>query len=144
MLLVATGYQIAYAAGLLEIGALPGQGPPGYGWVLLAALLAMLLGAIFSFSYVLGPWRVGVLAAALAPAAGAFVTARYYTFDPYFAPSLRCFSEGGTVSPEWVFGLLIAAVLAGLCTRWQSVPGLVLTSIVLVVGIFTALVQGTH
>ena len=52
-------------------------------------------------------------AAVLAPLAGLFVAAFFYTEDSYYAPSRRRYSDGGAVAASWIFIVLAAAVIAG-------------------------------
>ena len=82
--------------------------PHGEGFVVLGALLAMVVG---TFLLVRGVRP----AAFVAPAAAFFVTARFYTGDPYDAPYFQSYADGGF--PVWVFLLLGAAILTG-ATAW--------------------------
>jgi hypothetical protein len=82
--------------------------PHGEGFVMLGALLAMVVG---TFLLVRGVRP----AAFVAPAAALFVTARFYTGDPYDAPYFQSYADGGF--PVWVFVLLGAAILTGV-TAW--------------------------
>jgi len=82
--------------------------PHGEGFVVLGALLAMVVG---TFLLVRGVRP----AAFVAPAAAFFVTARFYTGDPYDAPYFQSYADGGF--PVWVFLLLGAAILTGV-TAW--------------------------
>jgi hypothetical protein len=119
------------------------RSPHGEGWVLLAAAVAMLVAAA------LASRRVGP-AGLFAPAAAVFVTARFYTGDPYyggmtyFGPSttFRRYADGGIVPPAWIFVLLGLALVAGLTThfRWRTAP--VESSVVLVLLFLTAWFMG--
>jgi hypothetical protein len=110
--------------------------PDGEGFVLLIALVAMLAGAVLVF-------RVGWPAALFAPLAGFFVTARFYTGDPYYRPTFRAYGDGGVVSPVWIFGLLGFALLAGITTLVWRRTAAVESAVVLVLLMFTALFMGT-
>jgi hypothetical protein len=73
--------------------------------VLTAALVALIAGAV-----ALGV-RVHSRVAPLVPlAAVAFVVARFYSFDPYYAPELRRMSDGGLVAPGLIYVLIVATV----------------------------------
>jgi hypothetical protein len=75
----------------------------------------MLLGAALAF--VAGAMRrQPVAVAAYAPAAAAFLVTRFYSYDPYYAPSLRRHSEVGNVAPVWVWLSAAAAVAVGALT----------------------------
>jgi hypothetical protein len=122
---------------------LPGKGPAGSDSAVIAALLAMLAGAGLSAALAFSSGAAGVLAAALAPASAVFMTARFYTYDPYYAPTLRRMSDGGVISETWTFGLLLAALLAGLCTRLWPPLGHAVTVPLILLCAFTTVFQGT-
>ncbi len=64
------------------------------------AMLAMLVGAGLVF-------RSGRRVTSLfAPAAAFFVTARFYTGDPYYGSTFRRYADGGIFPPVWIFVLL--------------------------------------
>ena len=109
---------------------------PGHeGFVLLLALVAMLAGAVLVFRGV-GP------AGLLAPAAALFVTARFYTGDPYYEPTFRAYGDGGLFSEAWVFGLLGLALLAGLTTHFWRRTAPFESAVVLFLLLFTAAGMG--
>jgi hypothetical protein len=110
--------------------------PQGEGWILFFALAAMVAGMVLVFRSV-GP------AGLLAPVAALFVSARFYTGDPYYEPGFRAYGDGGVVSPVWVFGLLGLAVLAGAATHVWRRTAPVESAAILFVLIFTALFMGT-
>ncbi len=114
--------------------------PHGEGWLLLAALLAMLCGMVLVFRRV-------PFAGLFAPAAALFVTARFYTGDPYYQnPSgssiLRRYADGGIVPPAWIYILLGAALLAGITTQLWRRSAPVESAVVLFLLLFTALYMG--
>ena len=125
-ILVATVYEVLVALRVIELGSLPGEGPPGAsiaGWLAAGGLLAAaLLSAAFA-------WVGGgpALSAALAPAAGAFLLAYFHTFDPYYLPTLMRYSDRDFVQPALVYALVAAAFAAGLVTFLRRRPGLVLS-----------------
>jgi hypothetical protein len=82
-------------------------------------------------------------AATLVPiAAAAYMVAQYYTFDSYYLPSLTRFSETGSISSVWVYGVAIAAVLVGLAIRRRPSVAPVLTPILLLICGGTVVAQG--
>ncbi len=130
------GTLVAAAAYELQLALRHEISPDGEGWILLVALGAMLIGTVLVFR---GVGTAGLFA----PAVAFFVTARFYTGDPYYEPTFRAYGDGGVFSPVWVFGLLGLALLAGISTwvwrrtaPWESAAVLLLLS-------FTALFMGT-
>jgi hypothetical protein len=105
ILAACTLHQVAVAAGWLAVGRQPGDGPAGTTVVVIAALAALLAGAI-----ALGLRIRSGLAPLVPVAAAAFVVARFYSFDPYYALALRRMSDGGLVAPGLIYALLVAAV----------------------------------
>lgn len=94
--------------------------------------LAMLISLGLVFSRTLA-------ATLLAPAAGLFVTARFYTQDPSYSGFHRAFAENGIPRPSFVFVLLALSFAAGATTyRWR-LPGAFASAVVLVVLMVTAL-----
>jgi len=106
-------HQVAVAAGWLAIGRQSGDDPTGTTAVLIAALVALIAGAI-----ALGASVPSRLAPLVPLAAVAFVVARFYSFDSYYAPALRRMSDGGLVAPGLIYALIFAAVVvAALMTK---------------------------
>jgi hypothetical protein len=144
VLAAATVYEAVVALGVIEPGSLPGDGPPGAGIVLAAALVAMLAGAALALG-VSGFGGPASTAELLSPAAAAFLVARFFTFDPYYAPTLRRFSDSGFVSPLLVAGLVLAALAAAVLTHAWPRAGLFLTApVVLACALTVLLMAGGH
>ena len=139
VLIGATVYQLAFALSLLSFGTLPGKGPAGSDLAVIAALMAMVEGAAVSLVFSSPLRLVRGLEAALAPAAATFVTARFYTFDPYYFPALRRISENGVVPAAWIFALFTAALLVGLCAWTWPALGSRLTGLLLILCLFTTI-----
>ncbi len=136
----ATIYKTAVALGALSVGPEPGRGPAGEGVVVAAALLALFVGAVASFANASRPRPdVGVVWPLLAPAAASFVVARFFTFDPYYAPTFRRSSEDGLVSPWWILALVTAALAVGALIRAKPRYGAILTCSLLVLCALIAL-----
>lgn len=132
---VIVAYLLAAAAYELVLAVRHSISPDGESWVLLAALVAMLLGTVLVFL------RVGA-AGLFAPAAALFVVARFYTGDPYYEPYFRAYGDGGLFSPVWFFGLLAVALLAGVATRLWRRTAPVESAVVLLLLAFTVLFMG--
>ena len=96
----------------------------------------MLVGAVLAF------WPVPA-AALLAPAAAFFVTARFYTGDPYYLPTFRRYADGGIFPPTWIYVLLGLALAVGATTYLWRRTAAVESSVVLLLLAFTALFMGT-
>jgi hypothetical protein len=127
-LLGATIYEALVALQVIELGSLPGDGPPGHPAVALIAAVAFLGAAAITLGLAsLRPRRV-LLPALLAPAAGAFLIAHVYTFDPYFLPSLIRYVDWGAVSPTLIFGLAAGAVVTGVLAYFRPTIGLALSA----------------
>jgi hypothetical protein len=78
----------------------------------------------------------------LAPAGAAFVVARFYTYDPYYAPTLRRMSEDGFVAGWWVFALVSMSLLAGVLATARTRLGMTACLVVLVLSALTAIAEG--
>lgn len=78
-----------------------------------------------------------------APAAALFVTARFYTGDPYYGSTFRAYSDGGIVPQAWTLALLGAALAAGLTTHLRRRTAPVESAVVLGLLLLTALFMGT-
>jgi hypothetical protein len=82
--------------------------------------------------------------AALAPSAAVFSLARFYTYDDYYMPHLRRYSDNGTVQPAWMFVLTAGAIAAGVLAWRVPRIGAVVTAVVLVVLVGTTAVMSSH
>lgn len=141
VLVAASAYEAAVALGWLTVGPDPGQGPPAEGLVLFAALAAMLAGAVAA-SFGSGRDRPEAGVRLVGPASAAFVLARFYSYDPYYAPTLRRFSEDGFVPDWWVFTLVGVAVAGALVAGARPWLGRVATVVVALLSALTALAEG--
>jgi hypothetical protein len=133
VLVAGTFYEALVALGAIDLGELPGEGPPGEDWVLRVALLSM-----FAASAVVIFARRAPYAALLAPAAAAFMVTRFYTFDPYYLPTLLRYSTQGMFRPAFVFGVAAAAGGAALLTRARPSIGSALSVPVVLACAFTS------
>jgi hypothetical protein len=117
VLVACAAYQAVDAANLLEPGSQSGYGPAGSTEFDIAALVGLVAGTV--------TLAVGGHRSRLAPlvplAAAGFVAARFYSFDPYYAPNLRRMSDGGLVEPGLIYLLLVSAVVvAVVIVKWPS------------------------
>jgi hypothetical protein len=88
----------------------------------------------------LRPWP----AALFTPAAAAYLVAFYFTYDPYFAPDLRRYSEGN-VAGRWIAVVALVAVANGVLTRLQPRIGRFTTSaVILLLLVTTVLAADGH
>jgi hypothetical protein len=143
VLVFATVYEALVAFGVIELGSLPGEGPPGELTIALIAVLTMLVAAGLALVAALGA-RVPFVYL-LAPAAAAFLVARFYTFDPYYLPTLRRFSDDGMLSPELVYAVVALAVGVALLMLVHRRAGAALSvPVILVSALFAQVLVGGH
>ena len=138
-LVSAAAYEFALALGAGSLGPEPGDGVVGSGVVRGVALLAMVAAVALAAIPSSNPWP----AALFGPSAAAFLVTSFFTYDPYYAPTLRRFSDGGNVALSWVAIVAVVAVAAGVFTALRPRPGRVVTPVVLVVVLLTTVLAGT-
>ena len=143
VLLAATLFEALVAVEIVPLGDVPGEGARGGGIVFAAALVAMLAGAALALALALAPpaTHAPSLVWMLAPSGAAYVTARWLTFDPYYLPTLRRYSDGGVGAP-WIAGLALSGAISALLVRRNPRSGAVATSCVLPLSALTAWVLG--
>jgi hypothetical protein len=140
VLLAAAAYELALALGAGTIGPEPGDGVTGEKLVSTLGYVAIAGGIYVAGRYAQHP-RLAV--ALLAPVAAAFVVARFLTFDPYYAPSLRRYSDG-SVSPAWVAVVAVLAAGAGALAWARPRPGALATIVALGLLLLTGVLMGGH
>ena len=126
LLLGATAYELLVALGVIDLGSQPGEGPAGAGVVGIFAAIALVASAGLSAALARAD-RAPALSALLAPAAGVFLVAHFYTYDPYYLPTLIRYAEREFVPPILVFALAAAALAGGLVTLRRRRIGLALS-----------------
>lgn len=122
-------------------GLQPGEEPNGEVAASSLALLAMLVGAIVALGYAARP-RVPRAVALFAPAAAAFVIARFYSYDPYYFPTLRRYSDEGGVSDSWILTMGGLAIIVGAVSLLKPQLGALATSLTLPLLLVTWLFTG--
>ena len=140
VLLATAAYEAAVALEWISMGSLPGQEASGQAVVTIAAFLALLTGIVATLvsRRILRRWP-----ATLVPiAAAAYMVAQYYTFDSYYLPSRTRFSDSGSVSSIWVYGVLGATVIVALAIRRRPSVAPVLTPILLLICAGTVVAEG--
>lgn len=142
VLAAGAAYEAAVALEWISLGMQPGDGPPFESLVLVAALIAMFVGALVSLALSDGG-RSSTTVALFGAAAGAFVVARFHGFDPYYLPTLRRHSEGGAFSPVLVYTVAGLGVVASLLCFVRPRAGLILGGAALFVCSFTSIFLGT-
>jgi hypothetical protein len=140
VLLAAAAYETAVALEWISMGSLPGEDAPGQAVVTIAAFLALLTGIVATLvsRRILRRWP-----ATLVPiAAAAYMVVQYYTFDSYYLPSRTRFSDTGSISSVWVYGVAVAALIVALAIRRRPSVAPVLTPILLLICGGTVVAQG--
>jgi hypothetical protein len=139
VLAVATAYELLVATEVVPMGDAPGEEAPGGAAIAVSGMLALLVAAGATFIRSLETrGRVAVFAL-LAPVGSAYLIARWYSFDPYYLPSLRRYADGGVRGP-WVVAVTLAAGGAGMLTLARPRLGCVVSFVVLLVEALTVFV----
>jgi hypothetical protein len=125
------------------IGPLPGDGAPGQVAVAFVALLALLAGALLATVALARP-APRLPLALLAPTAAAFVIARLYTYDPYYAPTLRRFADGNGDAVRYVALIAVAAAAAIVLVARDRRVGAGVTVFVLLATVLASIAAASH
>lgn len=138
LLVGAACFEALVAIEVIRLGNVPGEGAFGGGAVFVAALLALLVAATVSVAHAVeARCERRLVWILLAPSGVVYVIARWYTFDPYYLPTLRRYADGG-VTGSWISVLSIAAIAAALLAIRFPRGGAVWVSVVLLVSALTA------
>ena len=134
-------YEAAVALKWISLGDLPGEEARYRGLFYTAALIALLVGSVGSWMLA---WRLesNVFAALLGVAAAALVIASFYAFDPYYLPTMRRYSDGGTFSPTWVNAVAGFGLLSTVLCLARPPVGLVVNGPALLLCAFTVMFLG--
>jgi hypothetical protein len=138
-------YQLLIAVGVLRVGPHPGEVPYGYDAVVGAPLLVLAFSGlallVASLSAHLTRLVSGWPLAVAGLAAVGFVIARFVSYDPYYAPTLRRMTDGA-VQRSWIELLVVAAVAVAWCVIRRPRVGVLGTAAVMWLSAATALVAG--
>jgi hypothetical protein len=120
---IGAAYELAVALGVIGLGPQPGDAPAGATGIVPLALFSLLAVGALLLAPALAErgWNGwGRMVVPLAGAAAtAFLVARFYSYDPYYAPGLRRMSNGGLVAGRWVAFVVAVTLVAGvLARRW--------------------------
>jgi hypothetical protein len=127
VLVAATVYEALVALRIVDLGSLPGEAPSGGEAMGVLAAVGLLAAMLVSVALVREGNGAPALAALLAPAAGAFLVARFYAFDAYYLPTLIRYADRNFVPPAVVFVLAGLAVGGGLLTLRSRRVGIALS-----------------
>ena len=146
VLTAATVYEAAQALGVISLGKLPGDDAPGAGIVETAAPFAFLTAFVVGFCSFRDAERIPSIVRQLLPlVAVAAAVVGYFSFDPYFAPTKRRYSDyassGQTV---WICFVIAVALTAGVVARYRPRAGMLLTLVALFLCIPTAFLGAFH
>src|SRR5712691_10421146 len=130
ILVTAAVYELVLAIRGTYPGLYARLSPRGEETIAAVAFLTMLVGAPVAAVYA-GRRQSSWALALSAPAAAAFATARFYTYDPYYGQALRRYSNGGAVPAGWIFVMLLFALGTGAVSRFQPRFGAVATAVML-------------
>lgn len=140
----AAGYELAVALGWISMGPQAGDDARGQALATIAAVAALALGIGSTAFAAHRERRRGSLAAVVVPvSAAAYLTAHFYAFDSYYLPSLRRFSDSGSVSAIWIYGVVVAASAVGALIWRRPREGLILAPVILLVCAVTVVGLGT-
>lgn len=141
VVLAGAAQQAAVALEWLAIGPAPGDGAAGQAVFLGGALLVLVvLGLVLPVAALAGR-RVRALPA-IAVAAALLVVARFSSFDPYYAPSLRRMSDGGILSGTWVVFVVACCVGAAVVAARSNRVGTLLVAAACWLAFGTAFLAG--
>ena len=137
----AAAYEAAVALEWIPVGTLPGESARFEGVVMASAFIALLAGVVISL--VLAAMdRRSVPAALFSVAAASLMVARYYTFDTYYLPTLKRYSDSGDFSSTWVFLVATVALLASFLSLTTPRVGFAFGTVVILLSTFTVLFVG--
>ncbi len=143
VLLAATASEAAVALRVVSLGDHPGEEPVGRSLLFAAALLALLAAAVlFAVLAARSSGPASTPLALIDLAGAAFLLVRFHSFDPYFAPNVRRFSDDGAVSRPWLYAVVGLGLLAAALARARPRVGLGLSIALLPLVAATAVATG--
>jgi len=141
VLLAAAAYEAAVALKWIPLGTQPGEDARFEGLVMASALLALLAGIAIALVRAARDRR-SILAALFVVAAVALMVAHYYTFDTYYLPTLTRYSESGSFSPTWIYGVAVACVPAWFFSLAKPRVGFLIAAAVMILCLVTVSLVG--
>ena len=159
LVLSATLYEGAIALRLIELGQVPGAEPAPRGVLFLLTIAALLGGGIvLCVAGIAGAVRdatdpssgggirmLGLPELSLVPlSAAAFFIAHYFSYDAYYAPSLRRVSTDIPAALVIVIGCWAVLAAIGLRIRWVTRPAAIATGLLLLVVWIGLIAGGSH
>jgi len=143
VLIAAATFELALVVGLIGTyhGLRSGDSVDGEQVVAGVAAFMMLLGAALAVVHASRPWSPSAVAL-FAPAAAAFMVTRFYTYDPYYFPNLRRYSDDGGMPAWWILIVLAVSIAVGLLTRRFPRAGSVATAVTLPLVLVTSSLTG--
>ena len=140
VLLAAAGYELVLIVwGSYPHGLDPGESVNGEATVAQIAYVGMLLAAAVAVGHALGP-QLPAAVAQFAPAATAFSIARFYTYDPYYFPTLRRYSDDRPGALEALLVMIALSLAAAVLTRRWPRIGSAVTALALPLVLFVSLI----
>jgi hypothetical protein len=141
VLLAGAAYEVALLLWGSYGGLDAGQPPAGERVVDMAGALAMIASFFLAGVVAIRP-RLTRAIAMFAPAAAALLIARYFTYDPYYFPTLRSYSDGGILPLWWMLLIVCTSILVGIATRIRPRPGSWSTFLIMPLDLFTLVYMG--
>ena len=133
-LLAGAAYCAEVAVGVLELGPLPGDMPPGE-FLITLAFLTLFLGGFLLIAAASFRSAAEALATPLLPlvplAAACFAVAYYCSYDGYYAPQLVRVATASDVEWGWIALLAAGGVAAALLTRRPAPQALAIQGVYL-------------
>jgi hypothetical protein len=117
----------------------PGESVSGEATVAQIAYVVMLLAAAVAVGHALGP-QLPAAVALFVPAATTFSIARFYTYDPYYFPTLRRYSDERPGAVEALLFMISLSLAAAVLTRRWPRIGSAVTAVALPLVLFTSLI----
>jgi hypothetical protein len=123
LVLLAAVQQTFVAVGVLKVGRTSGTDAPLTGLLSIAILALLVVGvALVAAAGRVAPLDGALTIVLLIPAAGLLAVVHFYSYDPYYLPTLRRFADyrsGG----EWIAIVTGASVLFALAGRFGARAG---------------------
>ena len=123
-------YELALALWANPSDLQPGQTYDGNNIVAAIAWLTMLLGLFVALAHAARA-RLPAAVALFGPAATAFAVAQFYTYDPYYFPTLRRYSEGRSGAGSFIAVMVALSLIVAVWTYRRPRSGSAATALLL-------------